>query len=137
MDAAILVAAVRGRTSAAIVDVATAVSLVTTDRAVEEASRRIALGMQMPELLPILREFLTDVVICPVAELQADIPAAQQSLREATTSRNGSIADAHLLALAWDADADIWSTDRDFCGTGTPVWSTPNLIRALVAHAMI
>jgi predicted nucleic acid-binding protein len=36
-----------------------------------------------------------------------------------------------LLALAWSLDADIWTTDRDFAGTGVASWSTPNLIREL------
>ncbi|MET0546147.1 MAG: hypothetical protein ABWZ40_07540 [Caulobacterales bacterium] len=38
--------------------------------------------------------------------------------------------DAHIIALAWTADADVWSTDRDFAGTGS-CWSAPNLMRAL------
>jgi hypothetical protein len=35
--------------------------------------------------------------------------------------------------LAWSTDADIWTTDRDFAGTGVATWSTPNLVRALIA----
>jgi PIN domain len=34
-----------------------------------------------------------------------------------------------VLALARDIDADIWTTDRDFAGTGVASWSTPNLLR--------
>ena len=53
------------------------------------------------------------------------------ALADAVASRNGSVDDAHLLALAWSVDADIWTTDRDFAGAGVASWSTPNLIRGL------
>ena len=56
---------------------------------------------------------------------------AKLALRDAVASRNGSTRDAHVLALAWSADADIWTTDRDFAGTGVATWSTPNLMRSL------
>ena len=131
IDAAILVAATRGRSSAAILDVAAAAALVTTDRAVEEARRRVSLGMNRPDLLPVLESIIEGVTVVPGADLAGHLGDAQLSLRDATPSRNGSTTDAHVLALAWDVDGDIWSTDRDFAGTGTPVWSTPNLIRAL------
>jgi len=49
--------------------------------------------------------------------------------------RNGSTRDAHVLALAWSVEADVWTTDRDFAGTGTATWSTPNLMRALAEPA--
>ncbi len=49
----------------------------------------------------------------------------------AVASNNGSSKDAHLVALAWSIDVDIWTTDRDFAGTGIASWSTPNLLRAL------
>jgi predicted nucleic acid-binding protein len=40
-----------------------------------------------------------------------------------------------VLALAWSLDAEVWTTDRDFAGTGVANWSTPNLIRALAEAA--
>ena len=43
----------------------------------------------------------------------------------------GSTADAHVPSLAWTLDADIWSHDRDFAGTGWPSWSSANLRAAL------
>ena len=58
-------------------------------------------------------------------------PRSARCLAEAVASANGSPADAHVLALAWAADADIWSHDRDLGGTGWPSWSTRNLRRAL------
>jgi predicted nucleic acid-binding protein len=53
------------------------------------------------------------------------------ALRDAVASRDASARDAHVLAVAWLFDADIWSHDRDFAGTGWPSWSTGNLVAAL------
>jgi predicted nucleic acid-binding protein len=55
--------------------------------------------------------------------------------RKDVASRNGSVKDAHVLALAWSVEADIWTTDRDFAGTGIATWSTPNLVRGLAEAA--
>lgn len=63
------------------------------------------------------------------------LEAAAHMLKNAVASRNGSPADAHLLAVAWTYDADIWSHDRDFAGTGWPSWSSANLLAALEASA--
>ena len=57
---------------------------------------------------------------------------AATCLRLAVPSRNGSTGDAHILALAWHLDADIWSGDRDFAGTGWPSRSSANLYRAII-----
>jgi predicted nucleic acid-binding protein len=65
-------------------------------------------------------------------DLYADhLDRAAEALRLAPASRNGSTDDAHVLALAWVLDADIWSHDRDFAGTGWPSWSSANLGTAL------
>ena len=72
-----------------------------------------------------------------VAELPSYLgllDAAALALAEAVPSRNASAADAHLLACAWAFDADIWSHDRDFAGTGWPSWSNANLGRQLAAE---
>jgi predicted nucleic acid-binding protein len=69
--------------------------------------------------------------------VQADerhLELAAQYLRDAVASQNGSVVDAHILACAWSYDADIWSFDRDFAGTGVASWSTANLMRALAAE---
>lgn len=100
------------------------------DRVLEESSRRIALGMKRPELLPVLLSLSEVIEIVPVAAL-SNLDSAHRALREGVASGNGSTDDAHVLALAWNTDADIWSTDRDFAGTGVASWSTPNLLRAL------
>jgi predicted nucleic acid-binding protein len=133
VDAAIFVAAARGRSSGALLAAAEEASLVTTDWVVQEAWRRIRSGLKRPELLPILDALFAETTVMPVAALQAYIAIGETVLRDAVPSRNGSTQDAHLLALAWVADADIWSTDRDFAGTGVATWSTPDLIRGFVA----
>jgi hypothetical protein len=46
LDAAVLVAAARGRSSGAVLAAARAAALVTTDRVVHEARRRIELGLK-------------------------------------------------------------------------------------------
>lgn len=70
IDAAILVAAVRGRSSGALLAAAGKVILVTTDRVVQEARRRIALGLQRPELLDVLDDLSELLTIVPVASLE-------------------------------------------------------------------
>jgi predicted nucleic acid-binding protein len=131
IDAAILVAAVLGRSSGALLDAHRACALVTTDRAVTEVSRRIALGLKRPELVPVLSGIVQQMTVAPVALLTADMARAAAALRDATPNRSGSDADAHILALSWAVDADIWTHDRDFAGTGVATWSTMNLMRAL------
>ena len=135
VDAAILIAAARGRSSGAILAAAQMASLVTTDRAVAETRRRIEFGLKRPELQPIVDALVAEMTVVPVAALSARLPQAAIALADAVASRNGSVDDAHLLALAWSVDADIWTTDRDFAGAGVASWSTPNLIRGLALAA--
>ncbi len=71
----------------------------------------------------------------PVDRYKHLLADAADALRNAVASRNGSISDAHILALAWTYDADIWSHDRDFAGTGWPSWSSANLAAALADEA--
>jgi predicted nucleic acid-binding protein len=131
VDAAILVAAARGRSSGAILEAARAATLVTTDRVVHEARRRIALGLKRPELLPVIDVLVAEVTVVPVAALAPLLASSELALRDAVASRNGSVRDAHVLALAWSIEGDVWTTDRDFAGTGVATWSTPNLMRGL------
>lgn len=131
LDAAILVAAARGTSSGAIMDVLRNAVLVTTERVIEEARRRIELGLKRPDLLTIIDALAEQITVVPMAALEPLMARSEISLRDAVASRNGSIKDAHVLALAWDVDADIWTTDRDFAGTGVASWSTPNLLEAL------
>ena len=73
--------------------------------------------------------------LIPPRQYAAYTPTAERALLHAPASRNGSITDAHILALAWTYDADIWSHDRDFAGTGWPSWSSANLAEALSEEA--
>ncbi|HEX2892022.1 PIN domain-containing protein [Vineibacter terrae] len=134
IDAAILVAAARGRSSGAILQAARASTLVTTDRVVQEARRRIELGLQRPELARVLDELVAEMTIVPVAALAAALDGSAAALRDAVASRNGSTRDDHVLALAWSIEADMWTADRDFAGTGVATWSTPNLMRGFAAR---
>jgi predicted nucleic acid-binding protein len=135
LDAAILVAAARGRSSGAILEAARAAVLVTTDRVVHEARRRIELGLKRPDLLAIIDALIAEMTVVPVAALASLLTQSEIALREAVASRNSSSDDAHVLALAWSVEAEIWTTDRDFAGTGVASWSTPNLMRGLAEAA--
>jgi predicted nucleic acid-binding protein len=135
LDAAVLVAAARGRSSGAVLAAARAASLVTTDRVVHEARRRIELGLKRPELVSIIDALIAEVTVVPVAALEPLLVQSEIALRDAVASRNGSTRDAHVLALAWSVEADVWTTDRDFAGTGVATWSTPNLMRGLADAA--
>ena len=135
VDAAVLVAAARGRSSGALLAAARAASLVTTDRVVHETRRRIELGLKRPDLLPIVDALIAEMTLVPVAALTPLLTQSEIVLKDAVASRNGSNRDAHVLALAWSVEADIWTTDRDFAGTGVATWSTPNLLRGLAEAA--
>ena len=135
VDAAVLVAAARGRSSGALLEAGRSASLVTTDRVVHEARRRIELGLRRPELLAIIDGLLAEMTVIPVAALTPVLAESEIALKDAVASRNGSIRDAHVLALARSVAADIWTTDRDFAGTGVASWSTPNLMRGLARAA--
>ena len=135
LDAAILISAVFGRSSGAILEAQRASALVTTDRVIHEARRRLELGLKRPELLAILDELAAILIIVPVAALEPLLAPCEVALRDAVASRNGSTRDAHVLALAWSVERDVWTTDRDFAGTGVATWSTANLMRGLAEAA--
>lgn len=129
IDASLLIAAVIGRNAMAIETAAKSRYLVTPVRALQEARRRIELGIKKPEYLRILDEIVADVTVVPDGHMER----AKLTLKDATASQNGSVRDAHILACAWACNGDIWSFDRDFAGTGVASWSTANLMRALSA----
>jgi len=116
-------------------EAARAAALVTTDRVVQEARRRVELGLKRPDLLAVIDALAAELTIVPVAALAPILASSEVALRDAVPSRNGSTRDAHVLALAWSVEADVWTTDRDFAGAGIASWSTPNLIRALAGGA--
>ena len=135
LDAAVLISAVFGRSTGAILEAQRVSTLVTTDRVVHEARRRLELGLKRPELLDVLDDLATVLTVVPVAALEPLLAPCEVALRDAVASRNGSTRDAHVLALAWSVEADVWTTDRDFAGTGVATWSTPNLMRRLAEAA--
>ena len=135
VDAAVLIAAVFGKSAGTIATAQESAMLVTTDRVLAEARRRIELGLKRPDLLALLDELADALTVVPVADLEPLLEDSAVALRDAVASRNGSTRDAHVLALAWNIDADIWTADRDFAGTGVATWSTPNLIRGLARAA--
>jgi predicted nucleic acid-binding protein len=131
VDANILVAAVLGSTTGAHLDLISGRrSLITSEEAFDEAYRVI--GHIRPTDLSVL-ESLLDLLTIIAREDVADEnrAAAGVALRNAPASGNGSVTDAHLLALAWTLDADLWSHDCGFAGTGWPTWSTSNLLTAV------
>jgi predicted nucleic acid-binding protein len=130
-----LISAVFARSTGAIKEAQRASTLITTDRVVHEARRRLELGLRRPELLKVLDDLVTALTVVPVAALEPLLASCESALRDAVASRNGSTRDAHVLALARSVEADVWTTDRDFAGTGVATWSTPNLMRSLVGSA--
>ncbi len=135
IDAAILISAVLGRSAGAIMLAQDACVLVTTDRVVQEARRRVELGLKRAELLDLIDDLAGAITIVPVAALAPLQGRAEETLRDAVACRNGSARDAHVLALAWSVEGDIWTSDRDVAGAGVATWSTPNLMRALMRAA--
>jgi predicted nucleic acid-binding protein len=131
VDANILVAAVLGSTTGAHLDLISGRrSLITSEEAFAEAYRVV--GHIRPNDLSVLESLLDLLTIIAREDVGVgDLAMAEMALRNAPASCNGSVTDAHLLALAWTLDADLWSHDRDFAGTGWPSWSTPNLLAAL------
>lgn len=132
VDANILVSAVLGRGGMVVKMVASARSLLTSARAEHEVRRRLS----DPLLADPAHEEALDALFelverTPEPDHAAFLPEAARALRDAPASANGSEADAHLLALAWATDSDLWTHDRDFAGTGWPAWSSRNLLTAL------
>lgn len=136
VDTSVLIACSRGRSTGALLAASDRCALVVTDRTIAEARRRIEFGLRTPEIMPVLDGLLDGISVVFASEIGHDIARAETVLRDAVASRNGSTSDAHVLACAWVLDADIWSFDRDFAGTGVASWSTANLMRALAEHAI-
>ena len=133
VDANILVTAVLGRIGPdLLLRVGQTRTLVTTPETEREARRVLSdprLGR--PTSDPVAEAAFAIAAVQPAEYYDGLKADAARCLAEAVASANGSAADAHVLALAWAADADLWSHDRDFGGTGWPSWSTRNLRRAL------
>jgi predicted nucleic acid-binding protein len=133
VDTNILLSAILGgRTRETIADVEAARELVVTRSSVIEALAvlsRLEAGLEASRV--VLPKVMSGMRIIEPEAYASLLSMASNSLRNASASRNGSDKDAHVLALAWMYDADIWSHDRDFAGTGWPSWSSANLAAAL------
>ncbi|MCF4127069.1 PIN domain-containing protein [Methylobacterium sp. SyP6R] len=106
--------------------------LVTSARAVDEVRGVLRdLPGARGETIAQAETLLSSLTVIEAYAYDEQLPEAARVLSQAVASRNGSTSDAHLLACAWLLDADIWSHDRDFAGTGWPSWSNANLLRAL------
>ena len=106
--------------------------LLTSARARDEALGRAAsLRERAGEAVEIVSSLLGIITVIDDILYADRLEQAAEVLRLAADSRNGSTKDAHILALAWTLDADIWSHDRDFAGTGWPSWSSANLRASL------
>ena len=88
-----------------------------------------------PDALEQAEALIELLEVPPAHRYENALEVAADTLKNAVASSNGSIKDAHILALAWTYDADIWSHDRDFAGTGWPSWSSANLAAALSEEA--
>jgi predicted nucleic acid-binding protein len=108
--------------------------LLVTERTVEEIAGVLPrLKAKLPIDERIVAEILEGTTVVPHMVYAADLATTATWLQGASHAGNGSTRDAHILALAWALDADIWSHDRDFAGTGWPSWSSANLTAALEA----
>lgn len=93
-----------------------ATALITTDRAIHEAHRRLELGLEAPELLEVLDDLATALTIVPIAALKPLLASCEIALRDASACRND-------LACG------------DFAGIGIATWSMPHLMRRLAEAA--
>ena len=129
VDSAIIIAALTGRSMPLLLSIGDRRRLMVTTRVIEECLRRVVLGLGRPELAPVVLSIAEAMEL--VASEDMDLMPAERTLRRAPAAANGSTSDAHLLAAAWFADADVWTHDRDFAGCGIASWSTANLVAAL------
>ena len=136
VDANIILSVALGLRSRPVFEVAQSRrSLLTSARAREEVLgtlRDAKIGSA--RAVEIATDLLEIVSVVDAALYSDRLECAAQALRFAVASRNGSDKDAHVLALAWTLDADIWSHDRDFAGTGWPSWSNATLLASLTSE---
>jgi predicted nucleic acid-binding protein len=137
VDANVVLSAVLGFRSRPLLELASArrTLIISMGASFEVKHVLPRLAPDAPVLIEIADEILGSIEVVEEARYGDGLSSAEQCLRNAVASRNGSTSDAHILALAWTYDADIWSHDRDFAGTGWPSWSNANLAAALADEA--
>jgi predicted nucleic acid-binding protein len=133
VDANVLLSVVLGRRSERVFGfVAESRVVVTSARAAEEVRGVLGGRPNLPSgALARAEALLAGIGVIEEPVYAGLLDGAARVLAQAVASRNGSTTDAHLLACAWTFDADLWSHDRDFAGTGWPSWSNANLSEAL------
>ncbi|BCM81560.1 PIN domain-containing protein [Methylobacterium indicum] len=133
VDTNIVLSAALGRRSVSVFDALADRRLVATSARVAEEVQRVLLSVpDLPAGAPVRAGvILAGIDVIDASYYSDRIDSAARVLSDAVASRNGSTSDAHVLACAWLLDADIWSHDRDFAGTGWPSSSNANLLRAL------
>ncbi|POR51286.1 PIN domain-containing protein [Bosea psychrotolerans] len=137
VDANIILSAVLGFQSRPLFERVSAqrALIISSEASLEVRHVLSRLDPHAPVLIEIADEVLESIEVVETVRYDDSLAPAEQSLRQAVASRNGGVNDAHVLALAWTYDADIWSHDRDFAGTGWPSWSSANLAVALSEEA--
>lgn len=139
VDTNILLSVVLGRQAVEAAPVLVAVGrlrnlIVSQDTARE--GRRVTGDRRFPATTSArLEKLLKNMTVVEKSAYLAHLAGSQHFLRSRVPSKNGSVRDAHILAVAWLYDADIWSHDRDFAGTGWPSWSSINLLAALAGES--
>ena len=131
VDANIVLSVVFGLRSRPVFEAVLATRALLTSARVREEVLGTAAHVGEPGAVEIATALLEMVTVVDASLYEDRLEPAAAVLRHAVASRNGSIKDAHVLALAWTLDADIWSHDRDFAGTGWPSWSNANLRASL------
>jgi predicted nucleic acid-binding protein len=133
VDANIVLSVVLGRRSRPVFEqVVASRTVVTSAHAADEVRAVLRETPDLPPHAGELAEELLGGILVMDAAIYADlVEVAERVLARAVASRNGSTRDAHLLACAWTFDADLWTHDRDFAGTGWPSWSNANLSNSL------
>ncbi len=125
LDANVLVSAILGKHTRAVLKTAMKRGLRfgAPLPQIEEAARVLIDKLFMPasEATGLLDELMRGVELIPEAGIAGFGGAARERLHTRAQS------DWPVLAAALAYGAGIWSHDRDFFGTGAPVWSSRNI----------
>jgi predicted nucleic acid-binding protein len=137
IDANIILSSVLGRRSRPVLETVIASrTVVTSARAADEVRGVVRNTPGLPsDAGERVEALLGGIGVVDEAVYAELVQSARRALAHAVASRNGSTDDAHLLACAWAFDADLWSHDRDFAGTGWPSWSNTNLSDSVTGEA--
>jgi predicted nucleic acid-binding protein len=129
VDANVILSVVLGRRSRPVFErVIASHTVMTSARAADEV-RGVLQGIPglPPDAVELAEALLAGIGVVDEAVYTDLMEGAGRVLKQAVASRDGSASDAHLLACAWAFDADLWTHDRDFAGTGWASWSNANL----------